>query len=145
MKDIGKRFGKGARDITVSISAFVPKAHTPFQWYGQITPDELMRRLNYLRDGLKKVRINFKWHKPHMSYLESVFSRGDRRLGKVIESAWRSGCRFDSWTEKLDFDKWMDAFKACGIETDWYSSRHILLMRFCPGSTCIQALKKSSC
>ncbi len=125
VKDIGKRFGKGAKDITVSISAFVPKAHTPFQWHGHIPPDELMRRLNYLRDGLKKVRVNLKWHKPHMSYLESVFSRGNRRLGKAIESAWRSGCRFDSWTEKLDIGKWADAFDACGIVPDWYSSRHI--------------------
>ena len=132
VKDIGKRFGKGAKDITVSISAFVPKAHTPFQWYGQITPDELMRRLNYLRDGLKKVRINLKWHKPNMSYLESVFSRGDRRLGRAIEAAWKSGCRFDSWTEKVAFDKWMDAFKACGIEPDWYSSRHIPLDEVLP-------------
>ncbi|MCC7203130.1 MAG: TIGR03960 family B12-binding radical SAM protein [Nitrospirae bacterium] len=123
VKDIGKRYGKGAKDITVSISAFVPKAHTPFQWYGQIPPEELVRRLNYLRDGLKKVRINFKWHKPQMSYLESVFSRGDRRLGSVIEKAWRSGCRFDSWTEKLDFDKWKDAFEACGIDSAWYASR----------------------
>src|SRR3990172_4929892 len=132
VKDIGKRFGKGAKDITVSISAFVPKAHTPFQWYGQITPVELMRRLNYLRDGLKKVRINLKWHKPNMSYLESVFSRGDRRLGRAIEAAWKSGCRFDSWTEKVAFDKWMDAFNACGIEPDRYSSRHISLDEVLP-------------
>ncbi|MCC6544861.1 MAG: TIGR03960 family B12-binding radical SAM protein [Nitrospirae bacterium] len=132
VKDIGKRFSKGAKEITVSISAFVPKAHTPFQWYGHISPDELMRRLNYLRDGLKKVRINLKWHKPDMSYLESVFSRGDRRLGKAIETAWRSGCRFDSWTEKLDMDKWEDAFKVCGIEPDWYSSRHIQLDEVLP-------------
>ncbi len=132
VKDIGKRFGKGAKDITVSISAFVPKAHTPFQWYGQIPPDELMRRLNYLRDGLKKVKINFKWHKPHMSYLESIFSRGDRRLGRVIETAWRSGCRFDSWTEKLDVNKWNDAFKACGIDPDRYSSRQMSLSEVLP-------------
>ncbi|HZX48960.1 MAG TPA: TIGR03960 family B12-binding radical SAM protein [Nitrospirota bacterium] len=132
VKDIGRRFGKGGKDITVSISAFVPKAHTPFQWYGHISPDELMRRLNYLRDGLKKVRINLKWHKPDMSYLESVFSRGDRRLGKVIETAWRSGCRFDSWTEKLDMDKWEEAFKVCGIVPDWYSSRPIKLDEVLP-------------
>ncbi len=125
VKDIGRKFGKGGKDITVSVSTFVPKAHTPFQWYGQLPPDELMRRLNYLRDGLKKVRVNFKWHKLQMSHLEAVFSRGDRRLGKVIETAWRSGCRFDSWTEKLDFNIWTSAFNSCGIEPGNYASRHI--------------------
>ncbi len=132
VKDIGRRYGKGAKDITVSISAFVPKAHTPFQWYGHIPPDELLRRLSYLRDGLKKVKVNFKWHRPDMSYLESVFSRGDRRLGNVIETAWRSGCRFDSWTEKLSLDKWEGAFKTCGLDAEWYSSRQMSLDEVLP-------------
>ena len=132
VKDIGRKFGKGGKDITVSVSTFVPKAHTPFQWYGQLPPDELMRRLDYLRDGLKKVKVNFKWHKPQMSSLEAVFSRGDRRLGKVIETAWMSGCRFDSWTEKLDFHKWEDAFISCGIEPGYYASRHMSLDEILP-------------
>ncbi len=132
VKDIGRKFGKGGKDITVSVSTFVPKAHTPFQWYGQLPPDELMRRLDYLRDGLKKVKVNFRWHKPQMSSLEAVFSRGDRRLGKVIETAWMSGCRFDSWTEKLDFHKWEDAFISCGIEPGYYASRHMSLDEILP-------------
>ena len=132
VKDIGRKFGKGGKDITVSVSTFVPKAHTPFQWYGQLPPDELMRRLDYLRDGLRKVKVNFRWHKPQMSSLEAVFSRGDRRLGKVIETAWMSGCRFDSWTEKHDFHKWEDAFISCGIEPGYYASRHMSLDEILP-------------
>ena len=125
VKDTGKKHGKGEKDITVSVSTFVPKAHTPFQWYGQVTGDELTRRINYLRNGLRKVKVKFKWHKMQMSYLEAVFSRGDRRLGKVVEAAWRSGCRFDSWTERFDFDKWVEAFNKCGIDPGFYANRNI--------------------
>ncbi len=124
-KDIGRRYGKGGRDITVSVSTFVPKSHTPFQWYGQTTRDEIAGKIDYLKEGLRKIGVSFKWHKREMSYLEAVFARGDRRLGKVIEAAWRSGCRFDSWTESLDFHKWEDAFKQCGIDPDFYAARQI--------------------
>lgn len=126
-KDIGNRHGKGGRDITVSVSTFVPKAHTPFQWYGQITKRAIEDKIEYLKSGLKRARISFKWHRSEMSYLEAVFSRGDRRLGKVIEAAWRSGCRFDSWTEKLNLRRWEEAFAQCSIAPHFFASRHIPL------------------
>ena len=124
-KDIGNRYGKGERDITVSVSTFVPKAHTPFQWYGQTPKGEIEQKIEYLKGRLKKMRVSFKWHRTEMTYLEAVFSRGDRRLGKVIEAAWRAGCRFDSWTERLDFHKWKEAFAQCDIDPDFYASRQI--------------------
>jgi len=124
-KDIGQRHGKGGRDITISVSTFVPKPHTPFQWYGQTQRNEIYNKINYLRSGLKRTGISFRWHNVEISYLEAVFSRGDRRLGRVIEAAWRSGCRFDSWTERFDFHKWEEAFNQCGIDPDFYALRHI--------------------
>ena len=126
-RDTGNRYGKGGRDITVSVSTFVPKAHTPFQWYGQTTKGEIEQKIEYLKNGLKKMRVSFKWHRTEMSYLEAVFSRGDRRLGKVIEAAWRAGCRFDSWTERLNLQRWKEAFDQCSINPDFYALRHIPL------------------
>jgi len=131
-KDIGKRSGKGGRDITVSVSTFVPKPHTPFQWYGQIDREEIERKIDYLKSGLKRLNISFKWHSWEMSHLEAVFSRGDRRLGKVIEAAWRAGCRFDSWTERLDLRKWEEAFHRCGIDPDFYATREIPIEEILP-------------
>lgn len=131
-KDIGNRYGKGGRDITVSVSTFVPKAHTPFQWYGQTPKGEIEQKIEYLKGRLKKMRVSFKWHRTEMTYLEAVFSRGDRRLGKVIEAAWRTGCRFDSWTERLDFHKWKEAFAQWDIDPDFYASRQISLNETLP-------------
>ena len=110
--------------ITVSTSFFVPKPHTPFQWEQQISMEEYLRRVHLLRDQLKRNRsIVYNWHDADMSYLEAVFARGDRRLGRVIEAAWRRGARLDSWDECFDFRLWMDTFEQCGIDPTFYTSR----------------------
>lgn len=109
--------------VTASASIFVPKVGTPFQWEPQIDIPEMKRRseLLYRKKKLKSVRLQT--HDPEQSYLEAVFSRGDRRLGRAIETAWRNGARFDGWTEQWEFSRWMDAFRACGIDPLFYNQR----------------------
>jgi len=91
---------KGKRaNLNVSISTFVPKAHTPFMWTTQISPEESRRRIQLIQQGLRGSRIRVKWNQPELSWLEGVFARGDRRLGRVIMEAWGLGARFDAWGE----------------------------------------------
>lgn len=110
--------------VTVSTSTFVPKPFTPFQWESQITLKEINERQQYLRKLLKKSKnISYRWHNGKISFLEAVFSRGDRKLGKVLKIAHEKGCKFDGWDELLDFDKWMSAFEEAGIEPEFYAYR----------------------
>ena len=114
---------RGVR-ITVSTSWFVPKPHTAFQWDAQIPVEEYQRRVNLLRDALKKDKsITYNWHDPETSYLEAIFSRGDRRLGDVLEYAWQNGAKFDSWSEYFNYQRWMDALEHCGLSGDFYAHR----------------------
>ena len=109
--------------ITVSTSWFVPKPHTAFQWEPQITMEEYQRRVKLLREHMRGRSIKYNWHDSQTSFLEAVFARGDRRVAEVIEAAWRKGAKFDSWSEYFDFDRWLEAFKACGIDPHFYANR----------------------
>ena len=114
---------RGVR-ITVSTSWFVPKPHTAFQWEAQIPVEEYQRRVDLLRDALKRDKsITYNWHDPQTSYLEAIFSRGDRRLADVLEWAWEHGAKFDAWSEYFDYQRWMDALSACGLDGDFYAHR----------------------
>ena len=113
---------RGVR-ITVSTSCFVPKTHTPFQWEGQVTREEYLRRVTLLREHLRNRSITYNWHDPETSFLEAALARGDRRLAAVIETAWRSGAKFDSWSEYFDLQTWLDAFAACGLDPAFYANR----------------------
>jgi radical SAM-linked protein len=118
--------GRGSRRpsrLNVSVSTFVPKPHTPFQWEPQLTPRETGLRQDLLRNGLNRGRIRFKWHDPRMSLLEGVFSRGDRRLSRVLSDAFKMGCRFDGWSESLDWGLWCKAFEKNGIDMAFYTRR----------------------
>ncbi|OHB30393.1 MAG: B12-binding domain-containing radical SAM protein [Desulfuromonadaceae bacterium GWC2_58_13] len=118
-----KRSGKGTtggNDVNVSVSTFVPKAHTPFQWEAQIGIEETLKKQNVLRDGLRRKKLRLKWHTAQLSFMEGVFARGDRRLGAVLERAVDLGCRFDGWHEHFSFDHWLAAFAACGLDPAWY-------------------------
>ncbi len=107
--------------LNVSISTFVPKAHTPFQWERQLSIDEIQQRQKLLMDMIgKNRRINLSFHSPQVTYLEGVFARGDRRLGQVLMAAHKLGCKLDGWTEMFSFDAWMQAFSQCGIDPDVY-------------------------
>lgn len=115
-----RRAGKRARGgrapkVSVSISTFIPKPFTPFQWEPQITLDECLEKQRYLRERIKKAGMEFKWHDARMSLLEGAFARGDRGLAGVIERAFHKGCRFDGWGEEFSFTPWEEAFAEEGL------------------------------
>ncbi|KAF1085616.1 Radical SAM superfamily protein [Sporotomaculum syntrophicum] len=112
---------KGRLKVTVSVSSFVPKSHTVFQWEPQNSIAELKRKQALLRELLRNRGLVFKWHDPEGSFLEAVLSRGDRRLAGAIEAAWRNGARFDGWSEFFDLSKWTRAFASSGIAPEWYA------------------------
>ena len=115
--------GKGGRRpprLNVSVSTFIPKPHTPFQWERQLTLRETQERQQILRRGLGKKGIRFKWHDARMSLLEGVFSRGDRRLSRVLHTAFMLGCRFDGWGELFQWDLWCKAFESNQVSMDFY-------------------------
>ena len=103
-------------NVTVSVSTFVPKPFTPFQFEPQITTDEMRRRQQLLRDSVTTKKVTVNWHESTVSFLEGVFARGDRRLADVIEKAVEKGCRFDGWDECFSLDKWLKAFEECGVD-----------------------------
>lgn len=109
--------------VHVATAYFVPKPHTPFQWEQQITPAEYLRRAKLLKSHLYSKSIEYNYHEPDLSRLEAVFARGDRRLAAVIEEAVKRGARLDGWDEHFRYDLWLDAFKACGIDPDFYTVR----------------------
>ncbi len=109
--------------IKVSASPFIPKAHTPFQWAAQNTTEELEAKRQVLQAGIKSKSIQFSWQDPHVSLLEAAISRGDRQMGRVIKEAWRNGCTFDAWSERFQWQKWLDAFDRCGVSPAFYAQR----------------------
>lgn len=114
--------GKGVQ-VTCSVASFVPKPFTPFQFEPQDTREELHRKQEVMRSAVHSRKINLDWHDAETSYLEAVLARGDRRIGKVIETAWRKGCNLDSWDEHFKFDVWMESFAECGVEPEFYANR----------------------
>ncbi len=108
VKSEGRSCGGG--EVNVSVSSFVPKAHTPFQWEEQISYEEILTKQEFLRNELKKRKLKFKWHDAPLSVVEGVFARGDRRLGAVLLEAVKLGCHFDSWGDHFNFSKWQNSF-----------------------------------
>ena len=113
---------RGVR-ITVSTSWFVPKPHTAFQWEPQISKQEYERRVALLREAIKTRTVTYNWHDSDTSFLEAVLARGDRRLGKVLETAWRKGAKLDAWEEYFSLDRWLEAFDECGLDPHFYANR----------------------
>lgn len=113
---------KGAK-VTVSVSSFVPKPHTAFQWFGQNSVEEIERKQKLLRSLIKDRSISLSWHEARTSFLEGVFARGDRRLGQVLLRAWQQGAKFDGWSEHFKYDVWLAAFDALGIDPTFYARR----------------------
>ena len=109
--------------VSISVSTFVPKPFTPFQFEPQIDEAEIRRRQEYLKSQITTKKISLSYHDSSTSFLEGVLARGDRRLGDVIEAAYKNGCVFDSWTECFDLEKWKDAFDSCGIDPAFYANR----------------------
>ncbi len=113
---------RGVR-ITVSTSWFVPKPFTAFQWEPQITRAEYDRRVKLLREAITAKAVTYNWHDGDTSFLEAVLARGDRRLGRVLERAYRKGARLDAWSDYFDLNRWMEAFDECGLDPAFYANR----------------------
>jgi radical SAM family uncharacterized protein/radical SAM-linked protein len=109
--------------INVSLTTFVPKPHTPFQWASQLSLETSKKKLAYLKEKLKMPGVQVKWQKPEMSLLEGILARGDRRVGRLIEKAWQKGCTFDGWNDHFDFDGWRQAIRQCGINPHFFTTR----------------------
>lgn len=117
-----KNKNRGVR-ITVSTSCFVPKPHSPFQWESQNTMEEYIRKVNLLREAIKAKNVVYNWHDPQTSYIEACLSRGDRRIGAVLEEVWRTGGRLEAWSDYFSFERWMNAFKTCELDPSFYAHR----------------------
>ena len=121
-RQYAKNKNRGVK-ITISTSCFIPKPHSPFQWEGQISIEEYLRRVNLLRASLTARNVTYNWHDAETSLIEAALSRGDRRLADVIEQVWRSGGRLDAWTDYFSFERWMSAFESCGVDPAFYANR----------------------
>jgi radical SAM family uncharacterized protein len=123
VKEAGRRHHGGRAQVKVSTSIFIPKPHTPFQWVAQASAEQIGERHDYLRRGLKRLGIGFSWNDICQSRLEAMLSRGDRRLGDVVERAWQLGARFDAWNDLLDWSAWRTALSEAGLDSAFYANR----------------------
>jgi radical SAM family uncharacterized protein len=130
----GKRASGRKPMIRVSVSTFVPKPHTPFQWSAQLDEAPLKARQEILQQGLQRKGIRLSWQDPQVSLLEAVMARGDRHVGKVIKRAWELGCKFDAWSEHYHHEKWLQALKESGLEPGFYANRQRSLEEILPWS-----------
>ena len=133
---------KGAK-VTVSVSSFVPKPHTAFQWFGQNSVEEIERKQKLLRSLIKDRSISLSWHDARTSFLEGVFARGDRRLGKVLLQAWQHGARFDGWSEHFKYNVYMEAFAVAGLDPAFYAKRDRELVELLPWEHLSSGVDKS--
>ena len=121
-RENAKNKNRGVK-ITISTSCFIPKPHSPFQWEAQITKEEYLRRVNLLRSSIHARNVIYNWHDADTSVVEAVLSRGDRRLGPVLEEVWRNGGRLEAWTDYFSFARWMQAMEKFGLDPAFYASR----------------------
>jgi radical SAM-linked protein len=127
--DLAQRVLTHARNtgqVTVSLSTFVPKPHTPFQWHRQIDIDEIIKKQTIIKKSTYKQNLNIKWHDARMSILEGILSRGDEKIGALIEKAFHCGCRFDGWADNLRFDLWEAAMEKVGIDAKRYLGKRVI-------------------
>ncbi|MEL7645723.1 MAG: TIGR03960 family B12-binding radical SAM protein [Anaerolineaceae bacterium] len=123
IKGIGKAIKGNRVRIHLGIATFIPKPHTPFQWYSIEDAHSLQAKIDLLKDGTRKSDIKMTYNPPDSTLLESWLSRGDRRLGPVILQAWKNGAKLDAWTERFNLSAWLAAFEACGADPDFYTKR----------------------
>jgi len=112
-------------EVTISVSCLVPKAHTPFQWHGQDSLEELVRKQKLLGSSIRSGKIRYNWHEAKVSRIEAVFARGDRRLSKALEIAYKNGQYFDGWDEFFSYDIWISSIAEAGLDPDFYANRKI--------------------
>lgn len=137
-----KLVGHRAR-VHVGVSTFIPKPYTPFQWQPLDTEENIYQKINLLRDGFKKTPIKMTFNSPKETLLESWLTRGDRRIGKVIFTAWKNGARFDAWAEQLNLNIWIDAFTKVGLDPNFYNHRMRQLDETLPWDHCSVGVRKN--
>lgn len=124
---VPKEKRNGKCQITISTSFFVPKPFTPFQWAKMYDPSEYLGRAKIVNDHVKEMHnrksIRYNWHEAYITVLEGILARGDRRISDAILKVYENGGYFDAWSEYFDYDRWLDAFKECGIDPDFYTKR----------------------
>ncbi|MGC9327462.1 MAG: TIGR03960 family B12-binding radical SAM protein [Candidatus Hinthialibacter sp.] len=123
IKRILRESGRKRAVIHIGISPFVPKPHTAYQWHGQISLDEMKRRIHFISSRLKQPGMKINWHDPYLSLVEGALSRGDVRIGSVIRHAYENGARFDEWGEHFSFERWDQAFASQGLSITSYAQR----------------------
>ncbi|MFH2093906.1 MAG: TIGR03960 family B12-binding radical SAM protein [Pseudomonadota bacterium] len=116
-------YARGNKNINVSTTSFIPKAHTPFQRVSQISLEETKEKLQYLKTHLTHKKVKLKWQDPNMSLVEGVWARGDRKLSKLLVAAFENGCRLDGWSDHFNFSLWQNAFDKAGIDPQFYTTR----------------------
>jgi len=114
--------GKRAK-VNVTVSTFIPKPFTPFQWHPQDRSDAIRAKQQACFDIARDRNIHLMWHDPQESHIEALLALGDRRVGRAIKGAWERGCRFDGWMEHLEPERWYQAIEAAGLDLDWYIHR----------------------
>lgn len=129
--------------VTVSVSIFVPKPFTPFQWAPQDTIETVFAKTGHLKKVLNIKGVTFNWHEPYLSFMEACFARGDRRMGKVLRRAYEKGCILDGWSETFRFDTWMEAFKECDLDPAFYANRERALDEVLPWDHIDSGISKS--
>ena len=130
--------GKGVQ-VTISVACFVPKPDTPFQFCAQDRRESLREKQKYLLSCVHSRKIKVNYHDSTTSVLEGVFAKGDRRLGRVIETAFENGAFFDTWEEYFNYDRWLDAFKTCGLDPDFTTTAPSAWTRSRPGTIWMSA------
>ena len=118
--EMGKGTAGRSKQVTISVGTYVPKPHTPFQWERQISIEESREKISRIRKSMPRRGAKLKYNDPESSFLEGVFSRGDRRLSRVIEYCWQKGARFDSWSDHFNLARWQEAAQDCKIDLDQY-------------------------
>jgi len=120
VSELGRQVNRRPAQVNISVNTLIPKPHTAFQWLGMQDLEGIKQKQDYLRGAIKNKRLKISFHHRYMSFLEGVLSRGDRRLGQVIHNAFINGCRLDAWGDYFQYEKWSAAFKASGLNPDFY-------------------------
>ncbi len=118
---LGRAMGRKRASVSVSVSGFVPKSHTPFQWERQNSITELQEKGRRVKSLVHDRALSISYHEPEQTFLEGVLSRGDKRTCGVILRAWETGARFDNWTEHFDLTRWLEAFEYCGLDPEEFT------------------------
>jgi len=129
---LGKNFGR--MNLTVSVSHFVPKPHTPFQWFPQNHRALLIKKIERLQEAFRTLRggVRLQYHDPAQSHIEAILAKGGRETSAIILQAWKNGARFDSWREYFDYDRWLQAASDSGVDSDFYALRDLSTAEYLP-------------